>query len=126
MNKMHREIEEGGSWPFPGGTHRIFHRGVGLAGRRESESECLPDSFLNLPQASRLLPRHAGSKTRGLLKGKEPLSSDRGVIWNVFLSEKFLGCRFLSLSFDVQVESEIHSEGDKDDAIHDADDPQGI
>ena len=38
----------------------------------------------------------------------------------------FFGCRFLSSLFDVPVETEIHSEGDNDHAIHDADDPQGI
>jgi hypothetical protein len=36
------------------------------------------------------------------------------------------GCRFLSSLFDVPVESGIHSEGDNDHAIHDADDPQWI
>ena len=44
---------------------------------------------------------------------------------NIFAG-RFFGCRFLSSLFDVPVESEIHSEGDNDDAIHDADDPQGI
>jgi hypothetical protein len=43
---------------------------------------------------------------------------------NLF-QERFFGCRFLSSLFDVPVESGIYSEGDKD-AIHDADDPQGI
>ena len=65
------------------------------------------------------LPRHAGAggmtKRRGSLKGKEPLPV-----------ELFFCCRFNASPFDVPVESGIHSEGDNDHAIHDADDPQGI
>ena len=38
----------------------------------------------------------------------------------------FGGCRFPLSLFDVPVEAEIYSEGDNDDAIHDADDPKGI
>jgi hypothetical protein len=40
--------------------------------------------------------------------------------------KEYVGCRFLRSLFDVPVESGIHSEGDNDYAIHDADDPQGI
>ena len=40
--------------------------------------------------------------------------------------KKNIGCRFRCSLFDVPVETEIHSEGDNDHAIHDADDPQGI
>jgi hypothetical protein len=65
-----------------------------------------------------MFPRFLSSLAAG--KSLAPTTRD------VFLSEKFLGCRFLSLSFDVPVESEIYSEGDNDDAIHDADDPQRI
>jgi hypothetical protein len=82
------------------------------------------------------------TKRRGSLKGREPLPRARAVVGVVgapfdcsdtdkspvekhFL-EMFFGCRFLPFPFDVPVESGIHSEGDNDHAIHDADDPQGI